>query len=531
MYAESISEHTVKLREVFNQLLFHNLKINPKKCLFMRKEVTYLGHQLSEAGCQPNSDRVIDIKNYEVNGLKDVKKVKQFLGIVGFFRRFIENMSTIAYPLTRLLKKGTPFIWSEECQRSFDLLKDKLASRPLLKFPDFSKQYIISTDASGFAVAAILQQEYSGMLHPIAYYSRCLNVHEIKYSVIEKEALAILNAFEHFRPYIYGNRFSVIVKTDHKPLKWLFNVKTPSSRLLRWRLRLEDFNYEIHYIPGNENIFADALSRDSRHNEQQNTSEEIPEINVLQNFEDQDENEFELSSLEDSDPDLDVDESIDQYSEQIPMLSFDTFMELSHHSEIENPNYKETNADIDKSSDPLILFLPADLKISFPDHTFIDLEEIKSRLPDVLRVGDVHIFDFRRRKAYVIITKTHYFENELLENLYYFILTLKGCLVRDRVKTVAISKFNQRYSHLKWNSVKSMLKYIFSDTEIKINVYTSLIKQPKPEEIPEILKEFHSDLVAGHQGVNRTYEKISQCYKWKNMRTNIANFVKKCDSC
>lgn len=138
------------------------------------------------------------------------------------------------------------------------MLKSKLTSK-LLQYPDFSKPFILTTDASGYAIGAILSQGKLGQDRPIAYASRTLNQAELNYATVEKELLAIVWSCRHFRPYLLGHKFQII--TDHKGLTWIFNVKDPSSRLIRWKLLLEEYEYEIQYRAGQQNCNADSLSR------------------------------------------------------------------------------------------------------------------------------------------------------------------------------------------------------------------------------------------------------------------------------
>jgi hypothetical protein len=135
------------------------------------------------------------------------------------------------------------------------LLKFKLTNTPLLQYPDFSKQFILTTDASGYASGAILSQGKLRHDKPIAYASRTLNQAEQNYATVEKELLAIVWACKHFRPYLIGRKFQIV--TDHKAITWIFNVRDPSSRLMRWKLLLEEYNYEIQYRAGKRNCNAD----------------------------------------------------------------------------------------------------------------------------------------------------------------------------------------------------------------------------------------------------------------------------------
>jgi hypothetical protein len=159
------------------------------------------------------------------------------------------------------LKKDVEFIWTEEQVQSFNTLKQSLYTQPLLQYPDFSKLFVITTDASGFAIGGILSQGTMGKDLPIAYTSRLLNQTEKNYSTIKKELLAIVYSVHYFRSYVYGRKFLLV--TDHRPLTWLHSVKNPISRLVRWRLKLAKYEYEVLYKAGKMNVNADALSRNS----------------------------------------------------------------------------------------------------------------------------------------------------------------------------------------------------------------------------------------------------------------------------
>ncbi|XP_025156767.1 uncharacterized protein LOC112589074 [Harpegnathos saltator] len=164
-----------------------------------------------------------------------------------------------AKTLTKLVRKGEKFIWTTAQQNALDTLKEKLTTAPVLKYPNFSQEFIVTTDASDHATEAILSQGPIGRDRPISYASRVLYRAEQNYNTTEKELLAIVWAVKHFRPYLYGTKFKIV--TDHKPLTWLFNVTDPGSRLIRWKLKLEEYNYEIIHEPGKANLNADALSR------------------------------------------------------------------------------------------------------------------------------------------------------------------------------------------------------------------------------------------------------------------------------
>lgn len=206
---------------------------------------------------KPDPNKIKAVKQFPVP--KTTKNIKQFLGLVGYYRRFIRNMAARAKPLTRLLQKDVPFNWTRECQAAFKSLRDAICTEPILQYPDFTKPFIITTDSSDFAVGAILSQGTIGSDLPIAFASKKLGDAEINYSVTEKELLACVFGVKTFRPYVFGMEFTMV--TDHHSLVWLHNVKDPSSRLMRWKVKLEEYNYSIEYKPGRKNSNADALSR------------------------------------------------------------------------------------------------------------------------------------------------------------------------------------------------------------------------------------------------------------------------------
>ncbi|CAB0031388.1 unnamed protein product [Trichogramma brassicae] len=177
-------------------------------------------------------------------------QIRQFLRMAGYYRRFIQDFSKIAKPLHDLTKKGTNFNWSSECENSFQTLKKCLTSAPILIFPDFSKPFILTTDASDLAIGAVLSQEKEGFEHPIGYLSRVLNKAEVNYSTTEKECLAALYAMYQYRPYLLGRPFTLVA--DHEPLNWMHNRKDPGQRLMRWMFKFTGYQYTFKYKPGKE---------------------------------------------------------------------------------------------------------------------------------------------------------------------------------------------------------------------------------------------------------------------------------------
>ena len=185
--------------------------------------------------------------------------MRSFLGLASYYRRFIPCFSQVATPLYALTKKDASFEWTNTCQETFDQLKQVLTRAPLLAFPDFSKNFVLETDASGTGLGAVLSQVQDGIRKPICYASRTLQPHEKNYGVSELEALAVVWAIKHFRVYLYGHKCDVY--TDHEALLSLMNHPHPSGKLARWGLALQELDLIIHYQPGKLNQPADSLSR------------------------------------------------------------------------------------------------------------------------------------------------------------------------------------------------------------------------------------------------------------------------------
>lgn len=256
VYANTLEEHDKKIKELFNRLRKANLKLQPEKCKLLKRQVSYLGHLLSEDGLSVDPEKVWSVKYFPTP--LNVKNVRQFLGLPGYYRRFIDGYARISKPLTALLQKETTFEWNNEAEAAFQTLKEMLCSAPVLQFPNLALPYNITTDASGIAIGGILSQGPIGKDQPIAYTSRVLRGPKLKYEVYEKESLAMLHSVKKFRSYVYGRKITLV--TDCEALNW-FKTATYNSRVQKWRFKLSEYDYDIVYKPGKRNTNADALSR------------------------------------------------------------------------------------------------------------------------------------------------------------------------------------------------------------------------------------------------------------------------------
>lgn len=196
----SVNHHLENLKKVFQTCRKYNLKLNPEKCLFFRKDVTYLGHKITDNGILPDESKYDVIYKYPVPDSPEA--VKRFVAFCNYYRRFIPNFAELSHPLNKLTRKKAIFLWTKECQDSFEKLKQTLISPQILQYPDFTKTFIVTTDASNVACGADLSQNFNGQDLPISYASRSFTKGEANKSTIEKELTAIHWAVNHFSPYL-----------------------------------------------------------------------------------------------------------------------------------------------------------------------------------------------------------------------------------------------------------------------------------------------------------------------------------------
>ena len=245
------------LRAVLARCEETNLVLNWEKCHFMVQEGIVLGHRISARGIEVDKAKIEAIE--KLPPPSSVKGIRSFLGHAGFYRRFIKDFSQIAKPLSNLLVQGIPFEFDSQCLKAFTALKDKLISAPIVVAPDWSFPFELMCDASDYAIGAVLGQKREKIFQVIYYASRTLNDAQLNYATTEKELLAIVFAFDKFRPYLIGNK--VVVHTDHSAIKYLMTKKDAKPRLIRWVLLLQEFGVEIKDKKGTENLVADHLSR------------------------------------------------------------------------------------------------------------------------------------------------------------------------------------------------------------------------------------------------------------------------------
>ncbi|XP_069840942.1 uncharacterized protein [Dendropsophus ebraccatus] len=284
IFSSSFAEHLERLDVVLGRLEEHGLKLKPTKCHLFQKSIEYLGHVVTRQGVQPIDSKIQAVKQWPTPS--NSSELRAFLGLVGYYRRFIKEFAQVAAPLYALLQgclpgdtKGKPFVWAEEAELAFRELKKLLTSAPILAYADFTKPFVLQTDGSLRGLGAVLTQEQDGQERVIAYASRTLRESEKNpdnYSSFKLELLAVVWAVtEKFADILTGVEF--VLMTDNNPLVHLNNAKLGALEQ-RWAARLSKFNFKTQYRPGRSNANADALSRNPLENPSGPTDEEREEV-------------------------------------------------------------------------------------------------------------------------------------------------------------------------------------------------------------------------------------------------------------
>lgn len=486
VYANTLVDHEKKIIEVLQRFRESKLKINIEKCKFLQKECVFLGHVITENGIKPDPNKIKAVINFKTP--QTPKDVKSFLGLVGYYRKFINNFSKIAYPLNSLLKKNVKFVWTPECEIGFNELKQAVTTEPILIYPQFDKPFIITCDASKKGLGVILSQGEIGSDKPIAFASRSLNTAEINYSTTEREMKAILFGINHFRPYIYGTKFTIV--TDHKPLSQVFRVKDPGARLLKYRLRLAEYDCTIVYKEGKANTNADALSR----------------IYATQTRE------------------------IDGYLE---------FENYTKYKIITNPNIIEqaliTENELDRNAN--VIFIPRKPNINSNElqildrkfNLFFEIEQKNPSLNDILVLNNIS--SKYKNKLICLIYKEYEVDTDDYEELWIVLNKLVNVLQEMNLKEINLMTIKNN-RNFKWEKIRPVLRYLIKN--VKVVNYDTIIEESDSiteEQKLELIHEYHDSPTGGHQGASRTYKRMKQKYSWKNMKEDIQKYIKKCDSC
>jgi len=282
IYAKTKEEHDRLVKEVLKKLQQNRLAVSPEKCVWKAKEVEFLGYIIGRDGIKMSTGKVEAVLSWETPN--SLTEVQSFLGFANFYRRFIKDYSRVARPLTELTKKeiGKNWSWNEEAGAAFRELKHRFTTAPILAHFDPTRPVIMETDASDFAIEAVLsQRDEENRLHPVAFHSRKFSPAEINYEIHDKELLAIVDGFKHWRRYCEGAEHQIQVFSDHQNLEYFTTTKVLNHRQARWAQELAGIDFRIYYRPGSQNGKPDALSRRSEYRPEKGGVENQPITTVL----------------------------------------------------------------------------------------------------------------------------------------------------------------------------------------------------------------------------------------------------------
>lgn len=266
VYSRTLDDHVRDVRAVLQRLQDAGLYAKKSKCELFMHEIEFLGHRVGRDGLRVMQDKVDAVQKWPQP--RNASELRSFLGLAGYYRRFVQGFSRLAAPLHELTHTadGQTYSWQPQHQAAFDALKQALRDAPVLALPDPDRQYVVNTDASDFATGAVLQQDFGRGLQPIAYLSHKMSDAETRYPTHDKEMLAIINMLGEWRTYLQGRQpFTIRVLTDHNSLQYFMTQQSMSARQSRWLDKLADFDFKIEYVKGPTNVVADALSRRADH--------------------------------------------------------------------------------------------------------------------------------------------------------------------------------------------------------------------------------------------------------------------------
>ncbi len=257
VHSETWGEHIQHLDAVLCELREVNLKLNPSKCCFTAKTITFLGHMVSKEGIRPDPGKIETVMHFPTP--KNVTSVRSFLGLTGYYKKYVRGYSKLAGPLFELTRKDIPFVWDVGCEQAYQALKAALVDAPVLTRLDFKRTFWLDVDWSPKGVGAILSQKDGKFERIIAYASKSLTEAQKKFHPMEGECYALIWGVMHFRQYLHMKHF--ILRTNHKPLEWLATISDAHGRRGRWVGMLQDFSFKIIHRPGLRHTNVDALSR------------------------------------------------------------------------------------------------------------------------------------------------------------------------------------------------------------------------------------------------------------------------------
>lgn len=495
LWSSNMDEHIALIKRVLKQLIRCNIKLKAEKCKFVQNHIRYLGYKISKKGLEIDEQKTLCIEKYPIP--KNLKELQRFIGFVNFYRKYIPEFSRIALPLYKLCKKDIVYTWSEQAQIAFDTLRQKLMNPPVLAYPRFDLPFVVISDASNYAAAAILANRDGKEERPIQFFSRTFNDAQTRYSTVHKELLAAVWGITWFRSFLLGRPFYLVV--DQKSLIYILSGKYKDTRVHRWAIELMEYDFEVIHREGKSNC-ADALSR-IRINEDELTRDEKQKFVLLVQTRSKTEKIRQK-----------MHQKQDTKSAETDKNKF--FHILEKRGFLANS----------KEYDHITFFIHNNRC-----RLFMQLQHKLKKVIEITNLEYGEILRFENNKSILRLPKL--IVNKLeIDQAERSIQTLKSFATQNGCEKLAINiDITHNLSYLQF---KKIVRTIFSDSQIEISLFLNQIIQINdPNEINKILIEFHDTLSAGHIGWNKMYNSIKKYYNWPNMVTDIKNYTINCEIC
>ena len=493
VHSPTFEDHLQHLRLVFERLRMARLTLTPSKCFFGTKHVKFLGYNLTKDGATPSKSNTQAIDTFPTP--KTQKQVRQFLGMAGYYRKFVKDYSRIAYPLFKLLTKHSTnskgnIEWNPECERAFKDLKLALTTEPvILKYPTTDKTMYLTTDGSKKGVSYILSQEDDkGTIHPICYGGKSLRPEQTNWPVSHIELYAIILGIREYRPYLASCKFKIL--TDCKSLTWLRTTKHTNGRLIRWNLELMQYNFDIAHLPGKSNTVADCLSRRSYDNEEEQQAQTKVDKREQQSEDIQ--SMVKLKAKASSNADNVI---VTSHNQNTQKGSEQQGLSTKHESQ-EGHTDKQTPEAPNMSENAKQAFIRALQTGEDPNQSQIDVGVLQETCDELKPL-------YMYLKNDTLPTNSQHAKQIVIESQQYAML-------------------NNRLYHLYQPRAKNR------DPKGALEHQLDIPKCLRPD----VLHAFHDSAIgACHPGFKRTFEALRMRYYWKHMYQQVFNYTATCEIC
>ena len=514
IFSKTEEEHLQHLEEIFVRLRKFGLKMKREKCSFFKKHIQYLGHLVSERGFEQLLEKLESIR--KMPAPRTAKEVKQFLGLIGYYRKFVPRFADISRPLTKLTRHNIVFEWTDQCSKAFNHLHELLMEYPILRYPDPKQGYILYTDASGIGWSGVLTQEHldekgKGKNHPICYVSGQFRGSQLNWAALTKEAYAIYMSVRRLSFYVTDAE--VTIRSDHLPLKKFLNKQTMNSKVNNWAVELEQFRLHLEWIPGTRNLLADSLSR---------LLDVVPDAQKTKEPDDQ---EFGSYCFEELEPAKVMEKVSTEVIELTDNSEYQNDSQESRKS-LEKPGENESSIEEKKTQDT---------DSEFPEHsqnlrtesavkTFEIKFDEKPTEKRTLLSGSEFREDSQKSRTNPCVKITEH------ENLKEIKLPLKPRQLQQLQKNDTYCRDVSKKLH----KDKELQKIFIKEEGVLYRLWIEDGRTFKCILVPQVLQDFMIILAhdySGHNGSRRTYNCLKRQYYWPGIRKQIFRHCKKCKEC